>query len=1522
MAPGLARIFVSSTFDDMHGERDVLNRVVFPELRSRCAGHGIEFVGIDLRWGLPEDEISQVGIRALCLGEVDACRPFFMALVGDRYGSVPPPDQVPPELLERALRDRSLSTQVRTTLQRSYLLDEASAAPVCCIVADVDDQARHALAAFWESYPPPSGLEGAGCSITELEIQRALFEKGGAEHAFVYMRGPVPSDPGMGVSLAEPSRAGRARLVALKQRLRAGAGAGAWTLRDYDAGSARLRVDSSLLAQLPTTDGELLADGVVGPEQWDRLGTQARDVLMRHGTPVVQGLERFAELVMTDVGEAIESDARERSPSVRASRAAGEVGDIFVGRDDALRSLLAFTADDDAGTVVVGGPSGVGKSMLLGKLVEACATTLPQLQVVAYFVGVGPGSTSAEQMLGELCAGLARVARCDWDATDDPAELRRAFLSLLMAAAQRAPVLLVVDAIDQLEREDTTWLVPRPPAGAHMIVSAQSEALAETVHARTNAALLKLSPLAPADRERLVVEYLGRCGKRLTPRQRAALIDTSARRDAGLPLYLVVALHELTLFGSHRTLTERIERLPPSLTELLGQILGRLEQDHGRTLVEHVCVWLTLSRSGLRESELCDLLLAATGAPAINVWLRLYRSLEIYLRQTDEATRPHGFGLLSFRFESLTAAIAARYLGGERAERAHGDLESYFHARAHRDGGWLAHEIHALEELPYHATHAKRWDRLQATLTDIGFLEAKVAGGMVYGLLQDVAEAVGSIPPGHAGHRLLCALERGLRAEAGVLARRPTTVFQQLWNRCWWTEGEMPVQALLRDWRRHKAADRDFRWLRSLRAPPGSAVDEGVICRGHEHVVFSVAFSPDGGRIVSGARDATARIWDSRDGNELACLRGHDDQVRSVAFSPSGNLVTTASGQVQILEHERRDYSVRSWDAESGVELARLELAETACALAASPGGEHVFVGEDGGWLHRWSPTSPADRQSLRVGESGPHALVLSPDGGLVFVATPGTIHVIDAHTLADVRRLPGPRLALAVACSPDGARLALSDALGGSVIVDSVRGGVLLDLDVLDVLDLCWTPDGRRLVGARGDATVRVWDAGSGVELQALRGHEGPATSIAVNPQGTLIASGAMDGTVRTWALGADHDAPPPGSGHTGTIISAARSQDGGWFASGSDDGTAVIWDHEARLHLVLDEHRGGVVSMGFALDGTRLVTGSYDNLVRIWDTATGEMLESWPGDTPMPRSIAVAPDGRQIAFPGPDEAVRIVDLASSARTRQRCASIKLPRAPAMLGFSADGTVLAAIDGLWGQGALIRMQTGRVERVFDVPTGACSIAVSDDGGLVAVGGVGEIVVDAADGAHIMTEVQGMASDLAFTPDGTLLVSESDRSMQIWSARSGRLIGVFLGGTDAIGVAGGGAWLPCLLSSGELQLTELETFEHVAWFPALPAHLTSMGDNRTWFGVTRASHVEVLRLEGRVTRPAPLRTRVPLLAAMWRAIAHERFERGDIDGALEVTRHWGAICEEFGDDVGVDVAHGDVLVMRHSRTHG
>lgn len=85
----VVRVFVSSTFRDMQAERDWLVKRVFPALRQRLEPHRIHLVDIDLRWGITPEQADNDLVLSLCLQQIDECRPFFLGLLGGRYGWVP-----------------------------------------------------------------------------------------------------------------------------------------------------------------------------------------------------------------------------------------------------------------------------------------------------------------------------------------------------------------------------------------------------------------------------------------------------------------------------------------------------------------------------------------------------------------------------------------------------------------------------------------------------------------------------------------------------------------------------------------------------------------------------------------------------------------------------------------------------------------------------------------------------------------------------------------------------------------------------------------------------------------------------------------------------------------------------------------------------------------------------------------------------------------------------------------------------------------------------------------------------------------------------------------------------------------------------------------------------------------------------------------------------------------------------------------------------------------------------------------
>ena len=83
------RVFLSSTFVDMQEERDYLVKKIFPSIKAECRRRGVDFVALDLRWGIDEETACSGKVVEICMDEIVRSRPFFIGLIGGRYGWIP-----------------------------------------------------------------------------------------------------------------------------------------------------------------------------------------------------------------------------------------------------------------------------------------------------------------------------------------------------------------------------------------------------------------------------------------------------------------------------------------------------------------------------------------------------------------------------------------------------------------------------------------------------------------------------------------------------------------------------------------------------------------------------------------------------------------------------------------------------------------------------------------------------------------------------------------------------------------------------------------------------------------------------------------------------------------------------------------------------------------------------------------------------------------------------------------------------------------------------------------------------------------------------------------------------------------------------------------------------------------------------------------------------------------------------------------------------------------------------------------
>src|SRR4051794_27822332 len=110
--PRRIKVFVSSTFRDMQAEREELIKRVFPQVRRMCEERGVGWSEVDLRWGVTDEQKAEGDVLPICLAEIDRSRPYFIGLLGQRYGWIP--DELPAELAQQlgwlsSVADRSVT---------------------------------------------------------------------------------------------------------------------------------------------------------------------------------------------------------------------------------------------------------------------------------------------------------------------------------------------------------------------------------------------------------------------------------------------------------------------------------------------------------------------------------------------------------------------------------------------------------------------------------------------------------------------------------------------------------------------------------------------------------------------------------------------------------------------------------------------------------------------------------------------------------------------------------------------------------------------------------------------------------------------------------------------------------------------------------------------------------------------------------------------------------------------------------------------------------------------------------------------------------------------------------------------------------------------------------------------------------------------------------------------------------------------------------------------------------------------
>ncbi|HEY9611341.1 serine/threonine-protein kinase [Allocoleopsis sp.] len=312
---------------------------------------------------------------------------------------------------------------------------------------------------------------------------------------------------------------------------------------------------------------------------------------------------------------------------------------------------------------------------------------------------------------------------------------------------------------------------------------------------------------------------------------------------------------------------------------------------------------------------------------------------------------------------------------------------------------------------------------------------------------------------------------------------------------------------------------------------------------------------------------------------------------------------------------------------------------------------------------------------------------------------------------------------------------------------------------------------------------TSNAWNNSEKIALAStLMGHSQKVRSIAISPDGQLLASGSEDKTIKVWNLRTGQLLRTL-TGHSEGIRSVAISPDGKLLASGGDDKTIKLWNLDTgKLLGTLTGHSDIVQAVTISPDGKLLASGSNDKTVKLWNLDTGKEIRTLTGFSKYVVSVAISPDGQTLVSGA--EKLYLWNLPTGNLIR----TIPNPSANvvASLTITPDGETLISGGNwnkfsLWNLPNLVKgckgIQPCRPTHILSHSGWVDALAISPDGKTLATGSDRENTIklwNASTGEPKFTISNRLTSAeaLAFSPDGNSLVANGeDGKIEIWRSR-------------------------------------------------------------------------------------------------------------------------------------------------------
>ena len=430
----------------------------------------------------------------------------------------------------------------------------------------------------------------------------------------------------------------------------------------------------------------------------------------KSGFPVLQNyqsIDKLGEQIKTDLLDVLDHcfpEAQTPGP-LQIER---DIHDVYAG--NRRKAYIANPADisalDDflklrnsgkcSLPIIIAGDSGLGKSALLAYWINRIESNNPSQFIIQHYSGVS-GYASPEAILSRIMLEIKDRTQDQDEVPIKPDDIIQDFPLWLAKVTNSDPLMVVLDAINQIEGDNLNWLPTYFPPNVTLVASCLPGLTFDQLALR-GWQIHAVKPLDEYRREQLIDTYLASYSKTLSKSQKQTIAYAS---QCANPLFLLTVLEELRVFGSFEQLDAKMKTCLTATNpaELFDIVLARMEADYDKKIVKEVMLAIWAARKGLSENEL----LGITGFTRLNI-SNFLLALDFHLARKG--------GLLNYFHDYLRQAVKVRYLPLDSDEKTlHLKLAS-----------WFDHQVldaRKVDELPWQWKKANRLEDLRNCIVNI-----------------------------------------------------------------------------------------------------------------------------------------------------------------------------------------------------------------------------------------------------------------------------------------------------------------------------------------------------------------------------------------------------------------------------------------------------------------------------------------------------------------------------------------------------------------------------------------------------------------------------------------------------------------------------------------------------------------------------------------------------------------------------------------------------------------------------------